>query len=65
MNEISLLTPVKKTIDTISGYLAQPELEVTAFGVEHGIGVDTTKVSVKIDDKTSFTILLYKEKEIK
>ena len=61
METLGQITSVKKAIDTVAGYLAQPELNVTAFGVEKQSFHDTTKISIKIDDNTSFTILMYQD----
>lgn len=61
METLGQITSVKKAIDTVAGYLAQPELNVTAFGMDKESFHDTTKISIKIDDKTSFTILLYQD----
>lgn len=61
METLGQITSVKKAIDTVAGYLAQPELNVTAFGFEKMSYHDQTKICIKIDDSTSFTILLYKD----
>jgi hypothetical protein len=61
METLGQITSVKKAIDTVAGYLAQPELNVTAYGIDKESFHDTTKISIKIDDSTSFTILLYKD----
>lgn len=61
MENIGQITSVKKAIDTVAGYLAQPELNVTAYGIEKQSYHDTTKISIKIDEENSLTIMLYKD----
>ena len=63
MNDIALLIPVKIAIDEIAGYLAQPEIEVTAFGVEQFTFHTSTRVSVRVGDKINFTIYINNERE--